>query len=458
LYLAFSATVNMPYPNHDSIRYFHKFYNKDSNSQILPMEECLFAEGRPLTAILEQLFYQRINHLSDMSRLRLMTIVVIALDASLLAMISLSIGMEVIPAFCLSTVIFTLPGVQSFIFVPYLPQAIAIFLSLLAYLMLMHKLKYGIHFIFMFILLEASFCLYPPSSFFFLVPAMLMTLFCPNWHVLKRIWIRDILLWGISAGVYYCTLRLFFYGSMKSTGHEIAFTWKQVLFNITMFLPQAMPQIFNLWNVYFSKTLGISLTIFVAVFIIADFFTAKKIGWQKLLALATIFLIFNLDWFLFGGYVPCQYMASQALVLVLVYWCGKRLGNIWPVFLLSIGLLLTNQMATSNVLNNYSELMFFRSRIAQFVNSSTKEIHVIRLKDTTRGYNGLPTVYDNINNTTRDYEIPDLIRVALKDMGDPFELHCIVTFSNYGEPFKTLADSVVIDMNDLVYISSPEQK
>lgn len=167
--------------------------------------------------------------------------------------------------------------------------------------------------------------------------------------------------------------------------------------------------------------------------------------------------------------MPREFIASQAMVLVLVYWSGEWIGNIWkknseslariwPILFLCSGLIIANQMITSNVLNNHSELMFIRSRIAQFVNSSTKEIHFIRLKDTAKGYNGLPVVYDNINSLTPDYEIPDLVRVALKDMGEPFELHCIVTYSNYGETFSLLPDGVVIDMNDLVYISSPERK
>jgi hypothetical protein len=115
-------------------------------------------------------------------------------------------------------------------------------------------------------------------------------------------------------------------------------------------------------------------------------------------------------------------------------------------------------MTTSNVLNNNAELMFMRSRLAQFVDSRTKEIHIIGQKDSTRGYNGLPIVYDNINSPTDDYEFPDLIRVALKDLPDPFQLHCIVTYSRYGQPFKILPNSVVIDMNDLVYIASLKQK
>ena len=96
--------------------------------------------------------------------------------------------------------------------------------------------------------------------------------------------------------------------------------------------------------------------------------------------------------------------------------------------------------------------MFVRSRLVQFANSSTNEIHFIRLKDTTKGYNGLPTVYDNINSTIADYELPDLVRGALKGLANPFELHSMITNSNYGEAFSLSPNSVVIDMNDLVYI------
>ena len=156
--------------------------------------------------------------------------------------------------------------------------------------------------------------------------------------------------------------------------------------------------------------------------------------------------------------MPREFIASQAMILTLVYWCGKRLGRVWAVSFLCFGLIIANQMTSSNVLNNYSELMFIRSRLAQFVNSSTKEIHIVHIKDRTKGYNGKPVVYDNINSSIADYETPDLVRVALKDMGEPFDLHCVVTYSDYGQAYGLLPNAVVINMNDLVYISSPELK
>lgn len=458
LYLAFSPTVNIPYVNHDSIRYFHKFYNKENEALTYPQYNFEYNLGRPITAEVEGLLYRKVNHLSDMSMLRLITIFLFALSAALLAIIALLAGMEIIPAFCVSTVIFTLPGVQDFIFVPYFTNALAVFFSVLAYFVSTRKLKYGMRFILVFILIETSFYLYPPSTFLFLIPTTLTVLFHHHWQAAKRIWRRDIFLWILAAAVNYITLRVFFYRQIKSGGHEIAFTLKQVLGNALTFFPQGMPQTFNFWNIYYSKALGILMIFFVMVFLIVDFLHTKKMGWGRLFALSIIFLVCNLVWFLFGGYVPREFIASQALALVLVYWCGQRLGNIWPVALLCFGLITANQMVSSNVLNNNSELMFIRSRLAQFVSSSTKEIHVVRMKDNTRGYNGLPRVYDNFNSAADYYEIPDLIRVALKDLPNPFELHCIITYSNYGEPFYRSPDAVVIDMNDLVYISSSGQK
>jgi hypothetical protein len=296
-----------------------------------------------------------------------------------------------------------------------------------------------------------------------------MLIFNNDWPLTKKTWYRDLLLWILAAAVYYLTLKIFFYAQIKLSGHEITFTCKQIVLNLTSFLPQALGQIFNLWDVYFSKTLGILIGILAIAAIGINFFVVKKNGWGRLIGLIILFLVFSSIWFLFGGYMPRQFIAAQALALTLVYWLGECLSNlvamkkeafirIWAVFFASVSLMIANQMTSSNVLNNYSELMFMRSRLAQMVDTSTQEIHIIRLKDMSKGYNGLPTVYDNINSSTADYEIPDLVRVALKDMGDPFELHCIVTFSNYGESFKLLPKAVVIDMNDLVYISSPQQR
>ena len=64
LYLTFSSAVTVHYVRHDSIRYFHKFYNKTSDAPTNPQYEWEMALGRPLTAKIESLVYNKINHLS----------------------------------------------------------------------------------------------------------------------------------------------------------------------------------------------------------------------------------------------------------------------------------------------------------------------------------------------------------------------------------------------------------
>jgi Tfp pilus assembly protein PilF len=460
LYFAFSATASIPFVSHDSISYFSKFFTTDTSSHISPLYHVSNATGRPLTAILENFFYKQINHLSDLAGLRLITIFVLSLSATILGEIAILLGMEAISAFCISTLIFTLPGAQNLIFVPYLHFALAILLSLVANLLLTKPLKFGLHYFLALIVLETTFWIYQPSTFFFLLPAGFMLISKNNWQAAKKVWIRDISLWLTAAAINYFILRFFFNKLVKSTNHHIAFSLERIKLSIETFLPQAVPQIFNLWNVYYSESLAFTIVAFMSILILIDVFVTKKMGWRRLLLLVSLFFIFNLVWLLFGGYMPRQFIASQGLALMLVFWSAlwlidffkkarQILFRVWPVLILCAGLIMTKQMVDANVLNNNAELMFIRSQLAKSANSFTRQIHVIRVKDTAKGYNGLPTVYDNINSSTPAYETSDLIRAAIKDFDIP-TVNSFVTSSDYGKPYKLTSNSVVINMNDLI--------
>ena len=78
-----------------------------------------------------------------------------------------------------------------------------------------------------------------------------------------RTLLRDVFSWSAAAAAYYLILRVFFYAQIKSTDHDIMFTWKQLWLNITTFLPQATLQIFNLWDVYGSKAPAISVIVLI---------------------------------------------------------------------------------------------------------------------------------------------------------------------------------------------------
>jgi len=325
LYLTFSPTVIVPYTHSDSMRYFNKFYDTTLHQwQVDNQFKWLNAIARPIAAQEEEIVYKNVNNLSDLSKLRFATIVVFALCAAMLGIAVVSLGVQAIPAFCISTAIFTLPGVQECIFVPYIFIAIALFFSLSAQAVWNSKFNPVIRFISAFIMLNISLFTYLPTAFFFLIPAsFIVILNGDKWGDSKKIWIRDLVFGVIVAVFYLIIVKVFFYKNIELTGHHT--NWASTLLCIKAFLPYCAPQIFNLWNVYYSKVLGISMIIAMGVFLTMDLLVTKKIGPKRLLALSILFLVFNFVWFAFCGYMPRQFMAAQGLVLALFYWCGQRL-------------------------------------------------------------------------------------------------------------------------------------
>lgn len=472
LYLIFSSTITVPYVRHDSIRYFHKFYNKAMDAPTNPQRAWEFAVGRPLLAELEGHLYKHINHLSDMSRLRMAVIFIFSLSAALLTTIVVSMGIDAVAAFCLIMAMFTLPGCQEIIFVPFFSLGVSILLTVFAYALWRSRLMFFPRVILTIGLLEIVFFMYPPAAPFFLIPVMFAVVFkTEDWPNVRKTVIADTVLCAGAALLCLVIIRVFFYVNLQDTGHQINLGMGYLLANLKTFVPRCALQVFNLWNIYYSMTLGVLMALFVLIVLAADcLWPASLIKWQRLLFIAGLFLVFNVIWFMFGGYLPRTFMAAQGSALIMVFWCVewvrkalavkiRFLALACPVFFMLAGAVSANTTTIRNVFNSNAELMFMRNRLAQYASTSIKQIHVIRPRDLTKGYNGYKIAYDNFNaQSLDDYEIPDFIRVALKDMDDPpTEMHCIVTSSNYGEPLTGLSPySVVIDMNDLVRASRKE--
>ncbi len=465
LYLAFSATVIVPYVNHDSVRYFHKVFNKkDPRVNFDPQYRWVHSCGRPLAAELEQFLYKKIEHLSDLSFARLVSVAAFALSAALLACMGVSLGIDLIAAFALSVAIFTLPGVQESVFVPYLFNTLPIFGSIVAYAVWSSRLIFGMRLVLTFILLEAAFFTYPSSAFFFLIPTAITAVYsAQDEQGLRKIWVRDVLMWIVCAALFYGFLKIYYYKKLILTNHEIAFPLEHV-FNYIKSFPTLVPRLFNLWNVYNSQMAGILLAGLAGACVIGDILLVKR-TWraQRLLAVLIIFLIFNGVWFMFGGYQPRVFIASQAMALIVVFWCAGwlvalltkngPLAKAWPVLIMLTGLIWANQTVTPNVWNNSEELMFIRDRISRSVDENTRYLYIIPKRGVT-GYNGLPTVYDNLNGSTVAYEVPDMVRAAVRDIPEkPFQKLEIIGLKE-GETYPVLPGTVVIDMNDLLNVST----
>jgi len=459
---SFFPALTVPYVSHDNVRYFHKFFNEDPLASIDPQSAWISALGRPLASRLETIIYHRIDHLSDLAWLRAITLAVYALSATLLAVIAVSAGLEVVPAICLSVAIFTLPGVQECVFMPFLANALPVLFSLLAYVIWMGTWVKGVRFLLAFFLLEAGFFLYATSSLFFLIPTAFFVIFSTDkLKASRKGWLRDVAMWLLAALVYWVALKVFFYSRLRMTGHEVNVMPNALLAHVKTFFSQCVFLTFNFWNIYYSQFLGEMLAFFTAVILIGQVFYVKRsIAVSKVLTIVAIFLICNITWFIFPVYFLRVYQASQALALVLIYWACQWLSRKWVlynrsaafwwsgIFLLT-GLLAAHITMNDNVLNSNAQLMFIRSRLAQHADSSTPQVHLVWLKDDRTGYNGLRTVHDNFNiSYLFKYEIPDLIRAALKDNDIP-GMRCIVTVSEYSQSYKLRARGIVINMNDL---------
>ena len=408
--------------------------------------------------MIETFIYRRIHHLPDLSWLRLAAIATIALSACLLAQIVLSYAKETAAVVCLCIGIFTLLGIQDFVFVPFMFNVLALFCSLLAYFVWSSRVWSWVRLPLALVLLEAAFFMYPSTPLLFLVPTVLALIFQRNWEASRKIWLKDLFFWGLAAGLYYLTVRVFFYHSLNMSGYEIAFTQQRVCQNIISFIFQGAPQVFNLWNIYASAHFGVCVIVLLVIIIAIDFLVTREMGWGRLGALISLFVVFNMVWFLFEGYMPRQFIGAQSLAVVLVYWCGEWLlrrwktpqiaSVIWPAVLMSLGLVSAFMTLLYNCLNYNAEIMFIRQRLAQQMTASTQEIHLVRLQG-HRGYNGLPTIYDNLNGTSlAEAKTSDLIRAAVEDISCPLK-RVIVTVSSYGEPYHRDKNTIVIDMNDL---------
>ncbi len=463
LFLALSATVIMPYVGHDSVRYFHRAFNYiDPHGDL--QYQFVHASGRPLAAELEQFLYYNVNHLSDLSFLRLLSIVITALSAAVLAGLAVSAGLSPVAALCLSVAIFTLPGVQESIFVPYLFNTLPILSSLLAYAVWQSRLASGLRLLGAFLLLEAAFFTYPSSTFIFLIPTALTVLYRKaQGGGLFRRWVPDVILWAVAAGFFYAVLKIYYAQRIVLTHHYIDFSWQTIWTHIKAF-PNAVTHIFNLWHVYHSVILGVTVMGLVCLCVGLDLVVFKKTwGKQRLAAFLVVFMMVNAVWIMFGGYQPRVYIASQAVAVILLFWSGEWIGQLWknsewwsrswPVALMLTGLVSADLTTTSNVWNNNEELMFLRTRIVESMHQRIDKIYVV-VKSGDRGYNGLPTVYDNLNRAMDRHEFVDFVRAAVKDLPDKPPMTVDIVCVQEGEPFEVTANTLVLNMNDLLRAST----
>ncbi len=467
LFLVFSSAESVPYVAHDTVRLFNKFFTAEPAPDYL-MYKFVYAMGRPLEAELETVVAKSIHHLRDLTRIRNIALVVMSLNAALLGLIAYSYGMAAVPAFCIGVAVFTLPGFQETFFVPALCMSLAVSCALLAHLIWISRWVFLLRFLLALVLVETGFFIYPLLAFAFLVPVAVRIIVREDddWRDSLRVWLRDVLFFGIAAGVYFLFSKLFFYKlNLMTSGYKTDFSLGHIFTRSQAFLAEVVPTIFNLWHVDYSKALGIGLAALAAGLWILGAILRKKAGeWQRGLMFLVIFLAVNALWFISHMWIVARLVGlAEAVALLFIFWCGQRLIRIWfkerkapallwPAAILLTGMVLANITVVRNVWNMSAELMFVRSRLVSSLNSSTTGIHVVQIKEASPAYNGFNEAYDQFNYAVArtDYEVPDLIRAALLDIYLPQEIHCGITVTQERPlPEELAPGTLLVDMNDL---------
>ena len=470
LYLVYAVALALPYVAHDSVRDFEKFFNPSPRASIHILRGWAYGQGRPVGAEIESFIFKNVNQLADLSRFRGVAVLILALCAAWLGRFAVSRGFARIPAFCLATAIFTLPGIQESVFVPYVFHAMTVLFAFIAYAFWSSRGAFALRAIGAMVFLELALLTYTADAFFFLIPTVFILIKEDDGVAAAKVAVRDLVLCLAAALVYYGIVKLFFYkGDELSAGYQLVFSLGHAWTRIFALAGQALPRVFNFWNIYYAPFWGGIAALAVAGVWGAACHLDKKSGAVlRVLALVAILVTANMIWFVSRQeYIPRSFTVTSALCLLVSYgalvriaaWRGLELVTLARVLagaVLMVGLVSAHVTVLRNAWNLNAELMFVRSHVLPYINRSITEIRVIQPRDSAMGFNGFPSTSDQFNSPTTgvDFETPDLVRSVLVGVlrtDDQWMLS--ITMQKYDDPMPPSSPHrLIVDMNELAAI------
>lgn len=477
IYFVFSNAVTIPFVHHDQTRYFQEDYGDFGykKSEGFDYENVILKqEGRFGAAKIEALIASNVNQVSDVSLVRFIVIIFMAVNLTLLVfwLVSLGLGSKYL-CFFLSGLVFILPGIQNGVFIGNLPGALAILFSIISYLLLpsisistfsshwavSSKLFFIVRIFLSLLMFTTALFMYQAWAYYFLVLTLTIVLFSDvkMWPKVKWILFRDFIFIVVSSAVYYILTKLLLHITFSkeviaSTPDSYRFAINSNIFEKPlMFLKDVIPIIFNLWNIYTNKKVSFFIIAFLFSGVIAVlvklFFRYKKIGSQpkifqyyieKGITVIIIMFTINIVWLLSN--TPLQllriFFPATAIGVFLVWaalkaWIHILLPDNLVVlrqkvvlgvtgFLFLTASVYVNYNMSMNVWNSNIEMMYMRSEIARHLDSPISRIHVVRPIDNGIGYNKLRSVDDAFNRKETDFwrNITEMVRIALIEILD----------------------------------------
>jgi len=460
LSLVYSPMLTIPYAHHDQYRHFvDTVGNPDAKCSCRndPEYDWLCVIGRPLAAALECVIFRSVRSVRDFFPFRFVCIAVLALSCTILVFLLTRppIEMDVRIALCVALPIFLLPGVQYAVFMANMSNSVSAFLPLLSSLLLIESGRLSrsdrtlspLSLAFVLIsfgsLLLGMFA-YVSWSFLFFVPTLAFWLFDNTAPPTRKrlLLLRDIAFFGLAAGLYYATVKIFLYpkdaiAGQIPEGYRVAVSLSGILPKSLSLLTEELVKVLNLWNVYPTKSVAFGVSFLVLMGFLLDGIFRPGPLWRKIERgfVALLLLVASNGIYLVSEafFLHRIFFVFSAMVSVLFFWAvtmvvgcvsgkderSRTCSRFVVALVLASCLFQAASTIQLNVMNSFLELELVKSALVLgWKGTWPTTVFLVVPRFGKTGFNGMPQVTDEFNVPTcvhRQHIVP-MVRVAIEEL------------------------------------------
>lgn len=470
-YFIYSPALNIPFAHHDQYRFFaedshsplefKKHHSNDSEYRFIK------GKGRPIAAEIEFNTFKNVFVIKDLVFFRFITVFMIVISVTLIAVWLYYIGLPKYIAFLVSGSLFTLPGIQNFVCMANIPNVLAIFLAIGSSLILYRVSFLSIGssprkdavdasaiLLMSFLLLMGALFSYPALAYLFLLPPLTLILFrkLEDWGEVRKVVALHLGMLGFASIVYFLVVRYMFSPSLgKVTGSYQFGLTHDLVGKMRWFIRSVSIWTLNLWNIYLENEVAYIILIVICLGVLAKGFAFLKSEYfsrnapkaisnalQAIVVVIGLVLAVNLPIILMsGGLLLFRIILAYSVVIaVILFFCLRglveALAKKWANAITSAvfcivfagSAVYANFNTANNALNSYTETLFLSSQLAKHVDDNVKRIHVIlpisQGKRYGYGYIGLPQITDEFNMVSLCHldRIAEKVRGALLQVMD----------------------------------------
>jgi hypothetical protein len=469
-YFIYSPALNIPFAYHDHFRFFREDFHRPTDLRGERANDSSYKGlrqiGRPIAAEIEYRMFKNVGIIKDLTFFRYITVFMIVISATLIAVWLYYLGLPKYTAFIVSGSLFTLPGIQNVVCTAGNPLALAIFLAVVSSLSL-YRLRFlsvrslsrrnlvdaVVILCVSFLTLMAALFAYPTLASLFLLPPLTLILFrkLDEWAEIRKVVVMHLGVLGFASILYFIIVKYLSPTLTKMpASYQVGFT-DDLIGKMTWFTKSASIWALNLWNIYLKEELALLVLLVICLGVLAKVLAflrsecfSRNRGKavlnvsQAFVAVVALVLAVNLPIILMsGGLLLFRIILPYtAVITVILFFALKGLveastgkwakGALVIVFgIVFVGsAVYANFNVSNNALNLYSETLFVSSHLAKYVDDGINRIHVVAPlvngKRYSLGYNGRPQITDefNVGSLTNSGLVSENVRGALLQVMD----------------------------------------